>query len=348
VVGLDLGGGDPNIASASDADSASTEPAAADPTPVELVEVQVGAIATHIVATTNLVAETQIDVVAEVAGRVVQLGVDEGDDIARDAMLVVLDGKDARLDIDTASIKAANAEALRKRAAALAEKQLVSAEELERLTKDRDLARQELAQARQDLGLRRVRAPRAGRITRRDVTVGRYVKVGDPLFELTDFSVLVADIHVAERDALHVAPGRAVELVLQAKPDVEFAGTVRRVSSKVDAESGTVKITIAVDAAPPEVRSGSFVGVKMIRTESPRAKWVPREAVIRGPRASWVFTVDGDVAHRREVVTGAEQGARVEIVQGLEVGERVVRSGHGNLADGDAVAAIANDADRTG
>jgi membrane fusion protein (multidrug efflux system) len=326
-------------ASASDGDAPEPPQAVS----VEVTPVRVGEVATYITATANLVARTRIDVVAEAAGRITHVHVDQGDDVKAGAMLVALDAKASRLTSRTARIKAENAAALHARAATLAGKDLIAAEELQKLTTDRDVARQDLAEAELALSRRRVRSPVKAEVTRRDVTVGQYVREGDTLFELTDFDTLEARIWIPERDALQVTPGREVELVLQARDDVAFPGVVRHVSSKVDQESGTVEITIEVADPPAQVRSGSFVGVKMVRTRNATATWLPREAVIRGPRGAHVFVVDKGVAHRREVVLGAEENGRLELAEGVEAGEKVVLSGHGGLHDGDSVDTVASE-----
>ncbi len=340
VAGMDLGFVDAGqTASASDGDA----PAEPEPVSVEDTPVPVGEVSTYITATANLVARVHIDVVAEAAGRITHVHAEQGDAVKTGAMLVSLDAKASRLAMKTARIKVANASDLHGRAATLADRDLVGSEELQKLTTDRDVAKQALAEAELALSRRSVRAPVKAQVTRRDVTVGQYVREGDTLFELTDFDTLEARIHVPERDALQVTAGREVELVLQARDDVAFPGVVRHVSSKVDPESGTVEITIEVTEAPAEVRSGSFVGVKMVRTRNADARWLPREAVIRGPRSAHVFVVEKGVAHRREVVLGAEENGKLEIAEGLEAGEEIVVSGHGGLDDGQAVEKVASE-----
>jgi membrane fusion protein (multidrug efflux system) len=351
VIALSAGGaalmaamdfGDLDAGQTANASDGETE-AEPEPVAVEVAPVRVGEIATYIEATSNLVARTRIDVVAEAAGRITHVHADQGDDVTVGAMLVSLDAKASRLALKTARIKAEAASGLHGRGATLADKDLVAVEELQKLTTDRDVARQQLEEAELALSRRRVRAPVKAQVTRRDVTVGQYVREGDTLFELTDFDTLEARIYVPERDALQVTPGREVELVLQARDDVTFPGVVRHVSSKVDPESGTVEITIEVKDAPAQVRSGSFVSVRMVRTRNANATWLPREAVIRGPRGAHVFVVEDSVAHRREVVLGAEEGGKLEIAEGLEASEQVVLSGHGGLDDGESVTAVASE-----
>lgn len=313
----------------------------APPTPVTTVPVREGALSTYLDATANLVAEDSISVVAERAGRVVKVLYDEGDSVEAGALLVALDDREAKLGLSTARIRARQARATEERVEALGT--VVSDEEREQSRTDEQVADQEVADARFRISQTRIHAPRGGRVTRRDVAVGQYARAGDPVIEITDFSTLVARIYVPERDALLLASGRVADFKLEAAPGVEFQGTIREVASVVDASSGTVKVTIEVTDAPPQVRSGSFVTVRMVREHHDRALWLPREAVIRGPRESHVFVVDGDTVRQREVQVGAQDGSKLHIVSGVGVSDIVVLAGHGKLTDGAAVEARPQD-----
>lgn len=304
---------------------------------VELTAVTVGEIATYIESTANLVAEHKVSVVAETNGRVVRVGPDQGASVKAGTFLVALDASDARRQQKTASIKLRAAKSLERRTATLAERDLVATEEHDKAVDDRDLAAQELNDAKAAIGRARITAPRGGKLTQRTVEVGQYVKVGDPLYEVTDFSTLVADIHIPERDAMLIEEGRAVDVVLQAAPDVKFSGEVQRIASVVDTASGTVEVRVAVQDAPAHVRSGSFVTVRMIRQHHGAAKLLPRDAVVIGPRGAHVFVVDGGVAKRRMVELGDTERGRVHVTEGLDTDEQVVLSGHGALEDGQAV-----------
>jgi membrane fusion protein (multidrug efflux system) len=304
---------------------------------VDAVSVQVGPIATSIEATANLVAERQVAVVAELDARLVQLDVDEGDMVEAGQLLGVLDGRNAKHAIAAAKIKASGASSTHERADKLAQKALLAAEELEKLQTERDSATQELSNAQWQLARTRVRSPLSGRVTKRHVIAGRWVRAGDAIVDVTDFSTLVARIHVPERDALKLEAGRQATMTLQAAEDVHFTGTLRRVSEVVDTKSGTVEIVVEVTDAPPQVRSGSFVAIRIEREREPLAKWVPREAVVREAGGAVVFVLEDGVVHRRAVELGAEQGSRVAVRSGVEPGELVVLAGQGALRDGDDV-----------
>lgn len=332
----------------SEGDVGEAQASAGEPERARRVEVDVaerGSIASHIEATANLVAQRSISVVAEAPGRITKLGADEGESIEQGALLVALDAADAARTRKTARIKLRSSEAARTRTAKLAGQRLVAAEELDTAQTDHDLAKQELENAEAALRRARVRAPLSGKITKRSVERGQYVKIGDPLFEVTDFSTLVARIHIPERDAMQLEPGREAELVLQANPDLKFEGSVKRIASVVDVKSGTVEVTIEVQQPPSQLRSGSFVGIRLLRERHDDACLVPREAVVVDHQGEHVYVVKDGVARRRTVRVGATESGRSQILEGLEPDESVVVAGHGALQDGAEVEVVAEEAD---
>lgn len=304
---------------------------------VELTGIEVGALATYVEATANLVAEHTVSVVAETDGRVVRVGPEPGESVKQGAFLVALEAADARRREKTATIKLRAAKAMERRTASLAARDLVSTEEHDKAVDERDLAAQELDDARAAIGKARVRAPRGGRLTQRTAQVGQYVRTGDPLYEITDFTTLVADIHIPERDAMLLEVGRVVDVVLQADGDVKFQGQVQRIASVVDTASGTVEVRIVVQDAPDSVRSGSFVTVRMVRQRHDEAMLLPRDAVVVDSRGAHVFVVEDGVARRRVVQLGDTERGRVHVLEGLEPPEQVVLAGQGALEDGQAV-----------
>jgi membrane fusion protein (multidrug efflux system) len=115
---------------------------------------------------------------------------------------------------------------------------------------------------------------------------------------------------------------------------VRFEGRIQKISPVVDTASGTVKVTVEAVAPPSSVRPGAFVSVGIVRETRPQALVVPRPAVIRELQETFVFVAEGDVARRRSVRVGLEEGDRLELLGGVAAGEQVVTSGQGALKDG--------------
>jgi membrane fusion protein (multidrug efflux system) len=300
--------------------------------------VEVGPISAYTAATANLVAEDEVKVVAEAEGKVVKLLVEEGDAVAAGDPLVQIDPAEASLAVQKAELGLRNAQMNLERSQTMAADQLISPEQLDKARYERDVASQALAEARHRLKKTTVTAPFAGRITVRKVQPGQNVKPGEELFTLADFDPLIARIFLPEREVLDLRTGQDVRLALKAREGTRFEGRIRQISPVVDTASGTVKVTVEAVRPPGSVRPGAFVAVEVLRETRPRALLVPKAAVIHELQEAYLFVAEGNLAKKRIVEVGLEEGERVEIVRGVAVGEAVITSGQGGLKDGATIA----------
>jgi len=307
------------------------------PVPVNVSDVQIGTVSTYLTATANLVPEDEVKVLAEAEGRVTDLLVEEGDHVKRGQLLAALLRDEAEIRFNKAELKATNAALAYERAAKMAAEDLISREEFDKITMDDRIAQQELAEARWQLDKTEIRAPFDGRLTLRSVTLGQHVRPGDELFVVTDFDPLIARIYLPEKDVLALEEGRQVKITLKANDNVRFRGHIRQISPVVDTATGTVKVTVAAIDPPPAVRPGGFVTIDITRETRESALLVPRKAVIRELNQAHVFVADNDVAVRRDVSLGLEEDDLLEVLAGVESGERVIVAGHGSLKDGSPV-----------
>ena len=167
--------------------------------------------------------------------------------------------------------------------------------------------------------------------------VGQHIQLGDEMFQVTDFDSLITRIYLPERDVLGLTAGREVRIRLNAAEEVAFRGRIRQISPIVDTATGTIKITVAADEHPTNVRPGSFVTVDIVRETHADTLLVPREAVLRELQKAHVFVASEDVAVKRTVTLGLEEGDFVEALAGVEAGEAVIVAGQGGLKDGSPV-----------
>jgi membrane fusion protein (multidrug efflux system) len=304
------------------------------PVPVEVVDVASGSVSSYISSSANLVAEFQVNILSEVEGRVDRLFVEEGDFVRKGQVLANLVRDDAEIALKKAQLKETNARLAFERGKDLSEKDLLSREEFDKFTMDFEIAHQEQAEAEWRLEKTTFRAPFSGRISERMIQVGQNIRPGDELFQLTDLDPLIARIYLPERDILGLEEGRDVKIVLNASEETVFAGRIRQISPVVDTATGTVKVTIEAADPPVSVRPGSFVTVNIVRETHPEATVIPREAVLRELQSAHVFIVEEDIAKKRDITLGLEEGLLVESLSGLELGEQVIIAGQGGLRDG--------------
>ncbi|HEX7707069.1 MAG TPA: efflux RND transporter periplasmic adaptor subunit [Thermoanaerobaculia bacterium] len=307
------------------------------PVPVNVAAIASAPISSYISSTANLVAENEVKIVSEAEGRIDRLMVEESQFVQQGQTLATLVRGDAQILREKAHVRASNARIAYARASEMHGKGLMSQGDYEKISMEKEVAQQELSEADWRLGKTVIRAPFAGRVTERVINVGQHVRPGDSLFTLTDYDPLIARIFLPERDVIALQIGREVRLSLRASNEVTFNGRIRQISPVVDTATGTVKVTIEAVNPPAVVRPGAFVTVDIVRETRQAAIRVPREAVVRELREVHVFIIDGDVARRREITLGVEEGDYVEALTGLKSGERVIIAGQGALRDGSPV-----------
>jgi len=314
------------------------------PVPVEVAAVSEGSVSAYTSSTANLVAENEVKVLSEVEGRVLTLRVEEGDWVKNGQVLATLVRDDQAIAFKKAQLQETNARAAFDRATELVERELISREEFDKLSIDYEIAQQELAEAEWALKKTTIIAPFSGRITARMTQLGQHVRPGDELFQVTDFDPLVARIYLPERDVLGLEEGQDVQIRLDAATEVYFAGRIRQISPVVDTSTGTVKVTVEATEPPEQVRPGSFVTVNIVRETHSDALLLPREAVLRELQKAHVYVAEDDVAEKRAVTLGLEEGELIEVLSGVAAGDRVIVTGQGGLKDGSAVKILIADA----
>ena len=168
---------------------------------------------------------------------------------------------------------------------------------------------------------------------------GGFTRTG--ICTIVDMSSLEIEVDVSESYINRVRPGQPVDAVLDAYPDWRIPGHVITTVPSADRQKATVRVRIAFEELEPRILPDmgikvSFLNDRPVNTgAAPRARLlVPKTAVRTDDGASVLFIVREDRVERRAVKLGAEDGDQVEIVSGVNAGEKVVLEGPPTLADG--------------
>ncbi|MGB0514381.1 MAG: efflux RND transporter periplasmic adaptor subunit [Wenzhouxiangellaceae bacterium] len=313
---------------------------------VEVAEIATGDVASAYSGTATLVPERQTAVVAKLGGIVLEILVEEGDQVEEGQVL-------ARLERDRYEYQARQTEAtLRKleneleRASELHRRDLISADEYERIRFDTESQRAAHGLAQLDLAHTEIRAPIAGVIAERMVKIGNLVTQNDPLFMINDFDPLWAVLHVPERELNLLSAGQQATLQVDAYPGQQFAGEVLRISPVVDATTGTFRVTVTFSDDSARLRPGLFGRIRVIHDQRIGVPIVAESALLSEDGEMAVFVArqsadgSGYTVERRTIETGYRGNGGVEIISGLSVGDRVVTAGKNSLRDGAPVRII--------
>jgi RND family efflux transporter MFP subunit len=183
-----------------------------------------------------------------------------------------------------------------------------------------------------------VRAPFAGVVGERLVSVGDYVTRGTRVATVMRVDPLRVELTVPALFVTEVTVGRAVTLEVDAFPGERFTGQVRYVSPALNADSRALVVEAEVPNDDGRLKPGFFASASVEQASRAPAVLVPATAVRTVAGAPRVFVATGGSAElraeERVVATGQVVGDRVEITAGLAAGDRVVVSGLDQVADG--------------
>jgi RND family efflux transporter MFP subunit len=372
------------------------KPDSTDKLPVKVTEVERMELRRSVEAVGTLAAHDQATISAEVAGRVARLAADMGDRVAAGAPLVLLDEERLRYhaaeqsaaldqtraklgargdqlpppgqtpDVLSAAAKLAQAQQAYDRAKALADKSLVSLQDLEKaetdlqtakaahesaIASERELRAEVLAKeaslngATRDLKDTTIRAPFDGVVAERMVSEGQYVNAQAPVMRLVRLHPLRLTAEVPEKFAPNVRVGQPIELRTDAYPDAPVTGTITRISPDVNLKSRAFNIEADVPNQDGSLKPGTFARLRIATNKVDHAIVVPATAIQTRYGTSVAFVVkDGKLA-TSEVKLGDRLGPRVEITEGLEPGQTIVAEGVDGLSAGVAVTPRKGDGD---
>jgi RND family efflux transporter MFP subunit len=308
--------------------------------PVEVSTVVRRPIASYLETNGTLEAENEVDLVARIAGPIVELTAEEGQRVERGQLLARIDDAEIRAQLEVARVNLQEAELAYERAQQLHGDELISLEEYERTRATYETNRAQLQGIEVQLGFTEIRAPFDGLVIRRYIKFAEYVGNGNALFRISDFDPLLCPIQVPERELPRLKLGQSAHLTVEAFGSDRFPARVLRIRPVVEAETGTVEVTLAVEGQG-KLRPGMFASIFLEVDRRAEALVIPKAALVLESLGDTVFLVasgaQGAVAERRELELGFEERDAVEVLSGLAEGEKVVVLGQSGLSDGTPV-----------
>ena len=171
-------------------------------------------------------------------------------------------------------------------------------------------------------------SPIEGIVVERNATIGATVGTDANLFKIIDLSRVWIDANVFEKDLQRVKLGQEVKVFVPAFAGTTFSGKVILVSSVVDPDTRTVKIRTEVPNPDGRLKPDMFANVEIVTDLHRAAISIPQSAVLTDGGKTVVFVMDGSGYTKRVVTTGMQGSDRIEIVEGLKEGEKVVVKGN--------------------
>lgn len=284
-----------------------------------------------------------VTITARVSGHVKKIAFREGTRTAAGAVLVELENDEERAALAAAEAALEQAEHRNERLQELGRTGLVSADLLGEQSEALKTARANRALAQARLEQRVIRAPFAGQLGLRQLSEGALVQPGTPIVTLDQVDTLRVAFSVPETQLRFLAPETAVVATTPAYPDAHFEGVVSVVGSRVDPATRAISAQARIDNGDGRLKPGMLLNLT-IKAPPRTALFVPEAALAPENSVQYLWRVrDDDTVERVEVAIGARTRGQVEIVSGIEAGQRVVVEGVTNLRPGRRVKPIQRD-----
>ena len=295
------------------------------------------------VHTGSLAARRIVRIHTQEAGRITTLPLFEGDVATEGAVLLTLDRTLLETELARARALRREAEANLQRLSRLLKRKTVAEDEVQKAKTALDVARAEEALLTTRLGYTTVLAPFTGVVSERLMEPGDIAERYQHVLTVLDPSSLVAELNVSELLMPHIRVGTPVSVRVDALGDRDFAGEVIRVHPGLDPLTRQGRVEIALDPTPGGARPGQFARVSF-ELETLARLIIPFSGLRRDDQGEYVFRLDTNNVATRVAVRGGQRLAdRIEILDGLSAGDRIVRRGFLGLSDGMTVKVVGSD-----
>jgi membrane fusion protein, multidrug efflux system len=269
---------------------------------------------------------------ASLGGFIEQVKVKVGDKVRTGQFLISVDSAShtARLNIAKVELSAADRELRRA-------KELGSALPKAQL----DAAETRLAAAKANIQSAQVAVARSivsasfdGTVVQVDAEVGEVAAPGAPLVRLVQLDPARVTVSLSDRDVLAVKAGQDVLVTTEGRPD-PFPGTVKRIRQAADLRTRTFIAEVDVPKGEGALLPGMIAQVRVPLAAGDDRLSISQDWLVTKLDGVGAFVDEGGIARYRKLVLGPVLGRSVVVEQGLSVGDRLVVTGHRELADGD-------------
>lgn len=313
--------------------------------PVEAANAEVTKSTADVRAVGSLQSDESVQIASEIAGRIVELPLKEGQTVEAGGVLVKLDEALVRAELADATARFEFAKSNQQRAQTLARSGNVTerARDEANTNAETALAAVELAKTR--LAKHVITAPFSGTVGLRVVSPGAYIGIGTPIVNIEKIDTLKVDFKLPELYLADIKPGQKIEVTVDALPGRKFEGEIYAINPHVDVNGRSLAIRARMTNADGVLRPGLFARILVKGITEREVVMVPESAVVPRGGENIIFAIEGGKAVESKVKLGNRKAGAVEVLEGLNQRATVVTAGQQRLRNGSNVEVIIRKSD---
>lgn len=308
--------------------------------PVAVTEVKTGKLDKSFTAQGNFAPIQSLPLLSETQGQVKSVLKRKGEKVRAGELLAQVESNTMAADLATAQTNAEKAKRDLERFENLAAGEAITQRQLEDARLAAKSTQAQLVAARQRLAKTRITAPISGEINEIYIEVGSYLNMGTKLYDIVNVDKLKLKVKASESEVLLISKGDKVTVKANAGAGQEYEGTVTAIAAQADP---SLKFDVEVEvknAANNNLRAGMYGTAYFEVADQRDALLLPREAIVGSIQNPSVYVVKDGVATQRKVKVGVVTQDKVEILEGVQPGDQIVRSGQINLREGIKVSVL--------
>ncbi|MSU46990.1 MAG: efflux RND transporter periplasmic adaptor subunit [Lacunisphaera sp.] len=192
-----------------------------------------------------------------------------------------------------------------------------------------------------------IRAPFAGRLGIRQISLGQFLKAGTAMVSLQALDPLYMNFSLPQQSLVDLKVGQIAQVAVDAYPGTVFAGPINAINSKVDDSNRNVQVQATISNADERIKPGMFASIDVILPQQDNYVTLPQTAISYNPYGNSVYVVEDQgknpqgqpvlTVRQQFVQLGDRRGDQVAVLKGVKPGEEVVTTGQLKLRNGAAV-----------
>lgn len=285
----------------------------------------------------TLRANETVILTATVTEKVTAINFEDGQRVEKDDALVEMTSAEEAAELDAEQATVEEAKRQMERLEPLVKSGAAAQSLLDERRRLYETARARLLGIQSRISDRLIVAPFDGIVGLRNISVGATLQPGMKITTLDDDSVMKLDFSVPSVFLSALKPGLEINARSEAFPGRVFTGKIASIDSQIDSETRSIMARAIIPNEDRTLKPGLLMSVELLK--NPReALVIPEQAIVPLGRNNFVFVIDEkdgkNIVKRREITMGARRQGEVEVLEGLNEGDRIVSHGTMNLSDG--------------
>lgn len=288
----------------------------------------------------GLIANESVLIRPEISGRITGIHFNEGQHVAKGALLISLAAQELQANVAESSAELNLVQGRYQRAQELFKKSFISQQALDEARENATRAQAQLAQSQARLSKTELRAPFAGQIGLRQVSLGAVIQPGQDIVRLDDIDPLKLEFRVSESQLSKIKLGQQVMVQVDAFPKQSFSGQVYAIEPGVDEKSRSLMLRARLPNPGGKLRPGLFARVTLQLEGIADSIVVPEQAIVPKGEKTFVYRIVNGQAELTPVTLGARRPGEVAIESGVQAGELVITEGQQKIGPGAPVVVV--------